>query len=225
MSQGLQIEGLEVALGRRLLARLSEAVAPGEVLTIMAPSGAGKSTLLAALAGTLGAEFAVKGRVAINGRDISRAAPQDRRMGLLFQDDLLFPHLSVAGNLAFALPPGGADRAGRVAAALTEMGLAGFGPRDPATLSGGQRARVALARCLLSQPEALLLDEPFSRLDMDLRGQVRDLVFSHARARGLPVVLVTHDPEDARAAGGRVCDTFGAAVALPPRQEARSSTQ
>ena len=89
------------------------------------------------------------------------------------------------------------------------MDLAGFGPRNPATLSGGQRARVALARCLLSEPQALLLDEPFSRLELDLRGQIRDLVFDHARARALPVILVTHDPADATAAGGAILDPMG----------------
>ena len=211
MTQGLTIAGLEIALSGRLLVRLDASVAPGEVLTIMAPSGAGKSTLLAALSGTADPAFTLKGQVLLNGRDITAAPPQQRRMGLLFQDDLLFPHLSVAGNLAFALPPGGRGpaRGDRIAAALEEMGLAGFGPRDPASLSGGQRARVALARCLISQPEALLLDEPFARLDQALRAQIRALVFGHARSRGLPVVLVTHDPEDARAAGGRVCDTLG----------------
>ena len=90
---------------------------------------------------------------------------------------------------------------------LERIGLAGFGPRDPATLSGGQRARVALARTLLAEPEALLLDEPFSRLDQALRAQIRDLVFQMARA--LPVILVTHDPEDARAAKGPVVDVMG----------------
>jgi putative thiamine transport system ATP-binding protein len=122
----------------------------------------------------------------------------------LFQDDVLFPHLSVAQNLGFGLRPGGsrADRQGRVEAALDRMGLCGFGPRDPASLSGGQRARVSLARTLLAEPQARLLDEPFSRLDQTLRAQIRDLVFSETR--NLPVILVTHDPEDARAAGGPV---------------------
>jgi putative thiamine transport system ATP-binding protein len=145
------------------------------------------------------------GRILLQGRDITDLPPQDRRIGLLFQDDLLFPHLTVAGNLAFALPASLRPRAARLAridAALTQMDLQGFGPRDPATLSGGQRARVALARCLLSDPLALALDEPFSRLDTPLRATIRDLVFSHARA--LPVVLVTHDPQDAAAAKGAV---------------------
>ena len=137
---------------------------------------------------------------------------------MLFQDDLLFPHLTVAGNLAFALPASDASRAERqrlVAEALTAMDLTGFGPRDPATLSGGQRARVALARCLLSGPQALLLDEPFSRLDLDLRGQIRDLVFNHAKSRALPVILVTHDPADAQAAAGPILDPMGRNLKTP----------
>ena len=139
-----------------------------------------------------------------------------RRIGLMFQDDLLFPHLSVGGNLAFALPPRVNDRARVVAAALEEAGLSGFDHRDPATLSGGQRARVALLRTLLAEPKALLLDEPFSRLDAGLRGQIRSFVFDQARARGLPVILVTHDIEDARAAGGRVLTPLGQAVGIGP---------
>jgi putative thiamine transport system ATP-binding protein len=125
-------------------------------------------------------------------------------VGILFQDDLLFPHLSVGGNLAFGLPPGGGRAARRAAieAALADADLAGFHDRDPGTLSGGQRARVALLRTLLAEPRALLLDEPFSRLDPDLRARFRTFVFAHARQRGLPTLLVTHDPEDAAEADG-----------------------
>jgi putative thiamine transport system ATP-binding protein len=170
----------------------------------MGPSGSGKSTLLAALIGALPAAFTLSGRVLLNDQDITTLPTAQRRIGILFQDDVLFPHLSVAQNLGFGLRPGGSrvDRQARVEAALDRMGLSGFGPRDPASLSGGQRARVALARTLLAEPLALLLDEPFSKLDQTLRAQIRDLVF--AETRNLPVILVTHDPEDARAAGGPV---------------------
>ena len=215
MNNGLHLIDIAIHLGEKPLVALSTRIAPGQALTIMGPSGSGKSTLLAALTGTLDPAFRCTGRLSLNGRDISHAAPQDRRLGLLYQDDLLFPHLSVAGNLAFALPAdikGKTSRQRRIDAALTAMDLAGFGPRDPATLSGGQRARVSLARCLLSDPQALLLDEPFSRLDLDLRGQIRDLVFNHARARALPVILVTHDPADAKAAGGPILDPLGNSI-------------
>jgi putative thiamine transport system ATP-binding protein len=133
--------------------------------------------------------------------------PERRRLGILFQDDLLFPHLSIGGNLAFALPAaikGREARRQRIDAALRDAGLEGFSGRDPATLSGGQRARVALLRTLLAEPRALLLDEPFAKLDMALREEFRRLVFAHARTRGLPTILVTHDEADAHAAGGAV---------------------
>lgn len=204
MTKGLTLDALQIDRAGTPLVRLSAQVPPGQVLTVMGPSGSGKSTLLAALIGALPAAFSLSGRVLLNDQDITTLPTAQRRIGLLFQDDVLFPHLSVAQNLGFGLRPGGsrADRQGRVEAALDRMGLSGFGPRDPASLSGGQRARAALARTLLAEPLALLLDEPFSKLDQTLRAQIRDLVF--AETRNLPVILVTHDPEDARAAGGPV---------------------
>jgi putative thiamine transport system ATP-binding protein len=211
MSAGLRLEGLSVSLGDRVLVRLSAVVAPGEVLTIMGPSGSGKSTLLGAITGTLGPEFRVAGRILLDGRDVTALPARDRRIGLMFQDALLFPHLSVAGNLGFALPARTPNRAARIEAALAEAGLAGYGPRDPATLSGGERARVALMRTLLAEPRALLLDEPFSRLDADRRDRIRRFVLETARAHGLAVVLVTHEAEDAAAAGGPVLSPLGEA--------------
>jgi putative thiamine transport system ATP-binding protein len=204
MTTGLTLDALRITHAGTPLVQLSATVHPGQVLTVMGPSGSGKSTLLAALIGALPPAFQMKGRVLLNGQDITFAPTAQRRIGLLFQDDVLFPHLSVAQNLGFGLRPGGSrvDRQARVEAALDRMGLSGFGPRDPASLSGGQRARVALARTLLAEPLALLLDEPFSKLDQTLRAQVRDLVF--AETHNLPVILVTHDPEDAHAAGGPV---------------------
>ena len=199
----IQMQNLQVWHGAKQIVGITADVAPGHVLTIMGPSGSGKSTLLAALTGTLPPNFRTTGRVLLQGRDVLTLPPHARRIGLLFQDDLLFPHLTVGGNLAFALPYAAPNRAERIATALAEMDLAGFAPRDPATLSGGQRARVALARCLLSDPVALALDEPFSRLDTALRAQIRTLVFTHARSLALPVILVTHDPDDALAAGGQ----------------------
>ena len=138
--------------------------------------------------------------------DITALPPEARQVGILFQDDLLFPHMSVAGNLAFALPAVVRDRAVRrahIEQALAEADLAGFGERDPATLSGGQRARVALMRTLLAGPKALLLDEPFNKLDIALRGEFRRFVFEHVARRELPMLLVTHDEADALE-GGRV---------------------
>ncbi len=212
MTAGLVLEALRVTQGDRLLVDLSARVAPGEVLTIMGPSGTGKSTLLGAITGTLAPEFRTSGRVRLNGREVTTLPTRDRRIGILFQDALLFPHLTVAGNLGFALPARIPDRAARIEMALAEAGLAGFGRRDPSTLSGGERARVALMRTLLAEPQALLLDEPFSRLDAALREQIRGFVLDTARQHGLPVILVTHDAEDARAAGGGVLSPMGAAI-------------
>jgi putative thiamine transport system ATP-binding protein len=206
MDKGLSLRDVAVFKGDAPLIRVNHDVAPGDVLTIMGPSGVGKSTLLAFITGTLPADFTATGAVWLDGHDITHAAAHQRRVGILFQDDLLFPHLSVGANLAFGLPPGGTrgDRLARIHAALTEVGLNGFADRDPATLSGGQKARVALMRMLLSDPCALLLDEPFSRLDAALRAQVRDMVFDRARSRALPVLMVTHDADDAQAAGGAI---------------------
>lgn len=202
----LDAVSLELA-GRRLIGPLGLTVDGGEITTVMGPSGSGKSSLLAFLCGTLDPAFRARGRVLLDGAEIGRLPPERRRLGILFQDDLLFPHLSVAENLAFGLPPGVRGRAARwarIEAALAEADLAGFAERDPATLSGGQRARVALLRTLLAEPRALLLDEPFAKLDVALRQRIRRFVFGHAQAQGLPTLLVTHDPADAEAAGGPV---------------------
>lgn len=204
---GLHFRSIQLRLGGvPLFAPLSVSVMPGRIASIMGPSGAGKSSLLGYLTGTLDPAFEATGAVWLNGVRIDGLPPERRRLGLLFQDDLLFPHLSVAGNLLFALPGGGRrrDRRRRVESALDAVGLAGFGDRDPATLSGGQRARVALLRTLLAAPGAVLLDEPFSRLDAGLKAGYRRLVFDHIVECALPALLVTHDPADAAEAGGPV---------------------
>ncbi len=188
---------------RTLLHDLHLEVPAGQILTLMGASGSGKSSVLAAIAGTLGsvAEGAqalrFDGRIHLDGTDITHTPTAQRGIGLLFQDALLFAHMTVAENLLFAVPAGPrAQRRVQVQQALADAGLDGLGERDPATLSGGQRARVALLRALLAQPRALLLDEPFSKLDASLREQFRAFVFAHIRARGIPAVLVTHDAAD-----------------------------
>lgn len=209
MADPLILENVHIAQGPRSLLSIDTAVPPGTVLTVMGPSGAGKSTLLAYITGTLAPVFDATGRVLLGDSDVTDLPPERRRIGILFQDDLLFPHLSVGENLAFGLTPavkGRALRRTRILEALQEIGLADFADRDPATLSGGQKARVALMRMLLSEPRALLLDEPFSRLDVDRRAQIRSLVFARARAQSLPVVMVTHDADDAAAAAGPVIE-------------------
>lgn len=202
----LALRSVEIRLGERLLVSVNANVGPGEVLTVMGSSGSGKSTLLAYVGGFLDPAFQATGQVLIGGEDMTGKTPQERHAGILFQDPLLFPHMSAGQNLLFAIPCAIRDVFERKSSAiqmLDRMDLSGLFDQDPARLSGGQKARVALARTLLSQPRALLLDEPFSKLDVALREQMRELVFAHARERMLPVILVTHDPADAASAGGQ----------------------
>lgn len=210
MSGSLRLSGVSLSLGgRTLVPPLDVSVASGDVLSIMGPSGSGKSTLLAFIGGFLDPVFTATGRVEIDGLDVTALPAEKRGIGILFQDDLLFPHLSVGQNLAFGLSArvlGGSQRRARVAAALENAGLAGYADRDPATLSGGQRARVTLMRSLLAEPRALLLDEPFSKLDNTLRDEFRAFLFADLRRRGMPTIQVTHDPADARAAGSQVVE-------------------
>lgn len=196
----MTLELSQVTIRRRggdpLFAPLDLIVRPGFPATIMGPSGAGKSSLLAWLTGQLAEGLEGRGEVLLDRRPILDLPPNRRRLGILFQDDLLFPHMTVGENLGFGLPPAtfSHERRARISAALEQVELTGFEGRDPATLSGGQRARVALLRVLLSEPKALLLDEPFSKLDLSLRDRFRSLVFQSARH--LPVLLVSHDAQD-----------------------------
>ena len=180
-------------------------VPAGEIATVIGPSGIGKSTLIDFVGGHLTPGFEAQGKVLLNGLDLAGLPAEARRIGMLFQDARLFPHLSVGDNLAFGLAAhvrGRAARRAAVEAALAQAGLEGFADRDPATLSGGQRARAALMRTLLAAPRALLLDEPFSKLDPERRADMRAFVFGHIRDCNLPVLMVSHDAEDAEAAGG-----------------------
>lgn len=203
---GLELRRVRIALnGTQLIPETSLTVRPGEVATVMGPSGSGKSSLLAYLCGTLARVFQAGGEVWINGLEVTRFPVERRQIGILFQDDLLFPHMTVGENLLFAIPRSVSSRRQRrdlMLQALAEADLAGTEERDPATLSGGQRARVALMRTLLARPHAVLLDEPFSKLDEDLKTSIRSFVFDHIRAQGLPTLMVTHAVEDAQAAGG-----------------------
>jgi len=205
MSLQIAIDRLALRTGngsKTLVAGLHITILPGTVHTLMGPSGSGKSSVLAAVCGTLDrATFDLQGAITLAGRRIEQLPIAQRRVGLLFQDDLLFAHMTVRENLLFAVPPGA--RAGRKARreaaalqALHSLELAAFADADPATLSGGQRARVALVRALLAEPEALLLDEPFAKLDAALRERVRTWVFAVVRERQIPALLVTHDPAD-----------------------------
>jgi molybdate transport system ATP-binding protein len=184
------------------------AVDSGEVLAVLGPNGAGKSTLLRVLAGLLRPSA---GHVAVDGvvwdDDRTHVPPHRRRLGMVFQDALLFPHLTIAANVAYGLRTRGVPKAAaRTAAAdwLARVGLEGLGERRPAELSGGQAQRAALARALVGEPAVLLLDEPLSALDARTRLTVRAELRRHLGEFGGSSVLVTHDPVDAMALADRV---------------------
>lgn len=194
----LVLQEVSIHLGSRVLVPpLSATVPGGAVLALMGPSGCGKSTLLAWLAGLPIAPLEGRGAVVVDGQDVSAWPTERRRIGLLFQDDLLYPHWTLRQNLLFAVPPGPkATREAAVARALDAAELPGLGARRPQELSGGQRARVSLMRALLAQPRALLLDEPFSRLDAELRARMRAHTWQALQQAGVPALLVTHDAAD-----------------------------
>ncbi len=197
----LEIRNATLAIpGRTLLKPFSLAVAAGEIVTLMGPSGSGKSSLLSYIGGDLDHTLQASGDIVLNGVPLNGVPPHRRRIGRLFQDDLLFPHMTVGENLLFAIASP-QDRLPKMRAALESVQLGGFKDRPPHTLSGGQRARVSLMRTLLSEPLAVLLDEPFNKLDAKLRASVRDLTFQHITSRNIPALLVTHDAGDAPSKG------------------------
>ena len=199
MSFPLSLRAICLSLsGRLLFTPVSLDVGAGRVFGLVAPSGGGKSSLLAFLCGFLDPAFRAQGRILTGSRDITRLPPESRGLAILFQDDLLFPHLSVGGNLAFGLPRGLSreERRERIARALRAAEMQGFEKRDPATLSGGQKARIALLRALLSAPRALLLDEAFAKLDPPLRMRFQEFVLHQVRRLGIPVLTTGHSPQD-----------------------------
>ena len=196
-AQSLKIQSLSLQLpdGIYLCRDLSFSIEPGSTLALMGHSGSGKSSILNWITGTLNPAIKASGQVFLGQRNISELPVEHRGLGLMLQQDYLFPHMSVGQNLKFGLLGGSkAQRDDIVNQSLHSAGLDGMAHRDPATLSGGQRARVSLLRTLLSNPHALLLDEPFSRLDTHLRTQIRE--FTWASAEQLPILLVTHDADD-----------------------------
>lgn len=199
----LRLEGVEIEQeGWRLTADLG--FAPDAATALIGPSGAGKSTLLAAIAG-----FAplARGRISWEGHDLGGLAPGARPVTLLFQEHNLFAHLTVARNVGLGLSPSlrlGRTERKRIDAALVSVGLTGFGPRLPAQLSGGERQRVALARALLRARPILMLDEPFAALGPGLRAEMLDLVARIRAEHRATLVLVTHEPGDARRIAGDV---------------------
>jgi len=196
-------------LGTTAVAGVSVHVPPGQVLALLGPSGCGKSSLLRAVAGL---EPLVAGTVAWDGSDLAGVPVHRRGFGLMFQDGQLFAHRSVAGNVEYGLQVqhlGREERAARVAQLLELVGLEGYGARSVATLSGGERQRVALARSLAPQPRLLLLDEPLSALDRELRERLALDVARILRETGTTAVLVTHDRAEADAIADQVVHMDG----------------
>jgi putative thiamine transport system ATP-binding protein len=186
-------------------------VKKGEIVAVMGPSGAGKSTLLDGISGQLTPPFTMEGQLILNGQVMNDIPAHQRNIGILYQDALLFEHLNVGENIAFAMQ---GNRQGRnkqerrdaIAEYLTEVGLGDLQDRSVHTLSGGQQARVALLRTLAAKPDAVLLDEAFGKLDATRKTQFRDWVFTQLVKRQLPTLMVTHDIADAEAAGGRIIE-------------------
>jgi thiamine transport system ATP-binding protein len=209
----LRCEGLVLRAGEFTLSA-DIAVGPG-IVAVIGPSGAGKSTFLSALAGFL---RPVEGRISWDGKDFTEASPGDRPISILFQDNNLFPHLTVAQNIGLALGPrlrlSPTDR-NRVEAALEATGLSGLGARRPADLSGGQQSRAALARTLLSDRPIVLLDEPFAALGPALKDEMLDRVAATLGTPGRLILMVTHDPDDARRIAPRTLVVADGAVTGP----------
>jgi len=199
----LSLEGIRHAYGdKRVLDDVSVTVRPGEVACLLGPSGCGKTTLLRIAAGL---EVAAGGRVVIGGRLVADAAaglhlpPEARRVGLMFQDYALFPHLTIFDNVAFGVTDRSPATRARLHEALDRMGLEGYARSYPHVLSGGQQQRCALIRALAPEPDILLLDEPFSNLDVTLRADVRDQALALLKERRVTTLVVTHDPQEAMA--------------------------
>ncbi len=189
----LIVAGLVKSFGDTPVLRgLDLTVPQGKLVAVLGPSGCGKTTLLRIVAGF---ETADAGSVVIGGRTVTSLPPERRRIGVVPQEGALFPHLSVAGNVAFGLPRGG--RGARVAEMLELVGLAGYGDRMPHELSGGQQQRVAVARALAPSPALVLLDEPFSALDTGLRATLREDVRTALHTADATAVIVTHDQQEA----------------------------
>ena len=194
----LEVNALEFGFDRPLAIGLRFSVPKGQMRLLHGASGCGKSTLLAVISGTEIANVNWAGDIRLDGVDIGALPPHRRQVGLMYQDALLFPHLTVGENLAFGLAPSirGKARYAAVKDALAAASLDGFGERDPASLSGGQAARIALMRALLAAPKALLMDEAFSSLDPELRRQFGHFVADQIKLRQIPALLVSHDAAD-----------------------------
>ncbi|MEE8516386.1 MAG: ABC transporter ATP-binding protein [Alphaproteobacteria bacterium] len=205
-SVGVTIENISLAFGEtEVLKGVNLTIEPGEFFTLLGPSGSGKSTLLRLIAGF--GPRPTTGRVLIGDQDVTRLPPWRRNLGMVFQSYALWPHMTVRSNVAFGLEErriAAKDINQRVDAALDMVGLKDLAERRPSQLSGGQQQRVALARTIVIQPQVLLLDEPLSNLDANLRIQTRREILELQRKLGLTTIFVTHDQEEANTTSDRI---------------------
>jgi len=207
MSPRLEVRELVIGhAGERYAGPLDFSLEPGEILAVVGPSGIGKSTLLSTI---LGSVPALSGAVMVDGADVTAEPVHRRGIGIVFQEPLLFPHLNVERNIAYGLRRRGDRGTARVVDLLAWLDLAGLGARRVDSLSGGQAQRVALARALAPRPGVLLLDEPFSALDTDLRQRLSVEVAAMLRHEGVAAVHVTHDRDEASAMADRVLTLAG----------------
>lgn len=207
MTPRLQVQDLALGYeGTVFWHGIDLSVEKSEIVAILGPSGSGKSTLLSTIAGVVPAPA---GRILVDGRDVTSAPIQERNVGLIFQEPLLFPHLDVGTNIAYGLRRHGwsrADATARAVELLAWLDLAGYERRRVDELSGGQAQRVALARALAPQPAVLGLDEPFSALDADLRQRLATEVAAMLREAGVAALHITHDAQEAAAIADRVIE-------------------
>jgi thiamine transport system ATP-binding protein len=230
MTGGLTLENCSLSFGAvDALEGVSIAVESGEFFTLVGPSGCGKTTTLRTVAGL---ESPEAGRVTVGGTDVTDRPPDERDVGIVFQNYALFPHLSVRENVAYGLrfrdPPGGVTVDERVAEMLDLVDMEGFGDRDPEALSGGQQQRIALARALAPGPDVLLLDEPLSALDADLRQRLRVRIRAIQQDLSITTLYVTHDQAEALAISDRVAVMHGGhieQVATPEQVYRRPATR
>ena len=215
MKKGLHLKGIRHHFGSSLLlSNIDLEVEPGEIVCLVGPSGSGKTTLLRLVAGLEGLQV---GEIWLHGELLATSRqqppPEKRSIGLVFQDHVLFPHMSVLENISFGLPRMTKDKRRRaVEDRLQSVGLAGFADRFPHTLSGGEQQRIALARALATEPDVMLMDEPFASVDVTLKRRLREDARLALKSAGVATLMVTHDPEEALAFGDRIAVIVGGSV-------------
>ena len=199
----LELKNVKISHKGQVILSVDEEVLPGQFLTVMGRSGSGQSTLLNRIVGQLPNHFNATGALLLNGKPLNDVATERRQIGLMYQDALLFPHMTVAQNIAFGMKQR-KNTEHIIQDYLRRVDLEGMAERMPNSLSGGQQSRVSLLRLIASEPKAILLDEPFSNLDEDVKMTTRQFVLEQLKETSVPVVMVTHDKADASSVTGKL---------------------